>query len=124
MTGCAKLGSLQITVVVLGSVVMFAGWHAFQYYLSDPFLVQRCQQSCNASESTGSLRKGYVGSRTSFRCRCNLLGAPGQSRHGYFFVSNALLEWLLLLLFRLVPIALILFTAFLVLGKLLMRWRR
>src|SRR5690606_23844718 len=90
-----------------------------------PFLKARCAQSCPATQD-GRVQTGYVASRGTERCHCRTAAQGGngnstQMTRGYFFARNAMIDGVLLFLFRAIPIALLLFFGFLGIAKLVGR---
>lgn len=126
-----KLGTLQIGVIVIGTLAMFAAVFMYSSTVHSPMVRSLCDSSCASIHSDAAilkLKSSSVGTRTGdvADCICQRATDPsspesGQTFEGYFLTSIAPLDWFAMVLLLLIPLAVIMGFGVFAIAKIIQR---
>lgn len=120
-----RLTVLRIVFIIVATFGMFGGVWLYSNTVHYPALEGLCAASCaNSGLHVARVESGYAATTITEGCLCEEPAAPGTEvkfASGYFFSSIEILDWFLLVLFRLIPITLIGFVSVLFIAKIVAR---
>ena len=120
--GDMKFTPQRILFLIVATLLMWGALFLWNSYVHSPFLQARCVASCEkAGFRIQSLEKGYSGRKQVEKCMCVKpveTDRDFETKTGYFFVSIGYIDWFLLILFRLIPLGVLVFFSIFLMAKI------